>query len=158
MENNDCIPNLVLAGRGTLPRELTALIDGLDLTSRITILSDVPPVELPQLYQGASVYLQASHEEGLGISVLEAMAAGLPVVATDTAGTRETIVDRETGYLVPQTPPDAVATAIASCIAATLSTTGASMGACARQRCTAFFSGEATLTQFTKQYDKLLGM
>jgi len=158
IENNGRIPNLVLAGKGTLPLELTALIDSLDLASRITVLSNVRPVELSRLYQGASVYLQASYEEGLGISVLEAMAAGLPVVATDTAGTRETVVDGETGYLIPQTPPYLVATTIANCIAATLSTTGASMGACARQRCTSSFSGEATLTQFTKQYDKLLGM
>jgi len=158
IENNGRIPNLVLAGKGTLPLKLTALIDSLDLASRITVLSNVRPVELPQLYQGASVYLQASYEEGLGISVLEAMAAGLPVVATDTAGTRETVVDGETGYLIPQTPPDVVATAIANCITATLSTTGPSMGALARQRCTASFSGEATLTQLTKQYDKLLGV
>ncbi len=158
IENNGRIPNLVLAGKGTLPLELTALIDSLDLASRITVLSNVRPVELSRLYQGASVYLQASYEEGLGISVLEAMAAGLPVVATDTAGTRETVVDGETGYLIPQTPPYLVATTIANCITATLSTTGASMGALARQRCTASFSGEATLTQLTKQYDKLLGM
>ncbi len=154
---DDPTPNLILAGRGQLPSRLIALIDDLDLTSRITVLSDVRAVELPQLYQGASAYLQASHEEGLGISVLEAMATGLPVVATDTAGSRETVVNGETGWVVPQIPTHLVAAAIANCIAATLGTTGASMGALARQRCTAMYSVEATLTHFIEEYDKLLG-
>jgi len=158
LDYDDRTPNLVLAGRGKLPFKLIALIDDLELTSRITVLSDVRAVELPRLYQGASAYLQASHEEGLGISVLEAMAAGLPVVATDTAGSRETVVDGETGWVVPQTPTRLVAAAIANCIVATLGTTGASMGALARQRCTAMYSVEATLTHFIEEYDKLLGV
>ena len=49
-------------------------------------VNSVAASDLPELYHGASVYVQASDEEGLGISMLEAMASGLPVVATDLAG------------------------------------------------------------------------
>ena len=91
-------PDLVLAGRGPLPTGLATLIADLGLTGRILVRADVDRDELLGLYRQASVFIQTSHEEGLGLAVLEAMACGLPVVATDTerAGTRET--DRHRGH------------------------------------------------------------
>lgn len=96
------LPNLVLAGRGPFPVHLYNLLIELRLEDRVTIRSDVPFSDLPVLYREASVYLQASHEEGLGISVLEAMASGLPVVTTETAGTLETVAAGQTGWLIAQ--------------------------------------------------------
>lgn len=96
-------PPLVLAGRGTVPDSLHREIRQSGLSGdEIVIRQDVPQSELPGLYRGASVYLQASYEEGLGISVLEAQSSGVPVVATATDGTRETINDGVTGFLVEQ--------------------------------------------------------
>jgi glycosyltransferase involved in cell wall biosynthesis len=96
------VPSLVLAGLGELPASLTQLMAELGVAGRISVRSDVSQTELPSLYRGASVYLQTSHEEGLGISVIEAMASGLPVVTTETAGTLVTVNHGETGWLVSQ--------------------------------------------------------
>ncbi|MGH7932959.1 MAG: glycosyltransferase family 4 protein [Candidatus Binataceae bacterium] len=60
-----------------------------------------PRHELPNDYRAADLCVQASREEGLGFSVLESMACGIPVVAAETGGLRETVVDGETGWLFP---------------------------------------------------------
>jgi len=119
------VPALVLAGRGTLPSTVLQLLDSLTVGHNVVIRSDVQPEQLPGLYAGASVYVQASHEEGLGISVLEAMACGLPVVCTDTDGTRDTVVDGETGFVVSQEPASDVPQAIAGRIREILEGRGA---------------------------------
>jgi glycosyltransferase involved in cell wall biosynthesis len=57
-----------------------------------------PHRDLPLDYQAVDVCIQASREEGLGFSPLEALASGIPVIATAVGGLRETIVDGETGW------------------------------------------------------------
>jgi len=79
-----------------------------------------PRLELPDDYRCADVCVQASREEGLGFSVLEAMACGAPVVAADVGGLRETVLEGRTGWLYP--PGDAPA--LARTIAAVLDNPG----------------------------------
>ena len=71
-----------------------------------------PLTELPLDYQACDLCVQASREEGLGFSVLEALACGTPVVAAGVGGLRETIIDGRTGWTYP--PGDAAA--LAHCI------------------------------------------
>jgi glycosyltransferase involved in cell wall biosynthesis len=61
-----------------------------------------PKSELSALYQAASICVQASREEGLGFSPLEALACGTPVIATAVGGLRETIIDGQTGWTYPR--------------------------------------------------------
>ena len=57
--------------------------------------------DVAALLAAADIFVLPSHFEGLPMSVIEAMLAGLPVVATDIRGPREQVVDGETGLLVP---------------------------------------------------------
>jgi glycosyltransferase involved in cell wall biosynthesis len=68
--------------------------------------------DVPRLLAHADVFVLASHSEGLPLSVIEAMAAGLPVVASDVGGLRELVRDGETGTLVSPGDPTALADAL----------------------------------------------
>src|SRR5438132_4535625 len=153
---DESVPPLVLAGRGQLPAHLLSLVTNLGLLSRVTVRSNVGTRELSELYRGASVFLQTSYEEGLGMSVLEAMACGLPVVSTDTAGARETVVNGVTGWLVPQDSDPQVSALVADRVMEVLRGNGAAMGGRARQRCETAFSSEVALRRFTDVYEDLL--
>ncbi|GAA1025956.1 hypothetical protein GCM10009557_01920 [Virgisporangium ochraceum] len=151
----DPVPRLVLAGKGQLLPVNRELIEDLKLTQRIEVRTDVPEKDLVELYQTASVFVQTSHEEGLGLSVLEAMACGLPVVATDTAGSRETVVDGVTGWRVSQGSDEDVAAEVAKRIRQLL-VDGEAVSRQARRRCLDRFSSDATLDLYLGVYEKLL--
>jgi glycosyltransferase involved in cell wall biosynthesis len=68
--------------------------------SRVDFVGRQTELELVRLYQGATLFLLSSNQEGLGISVLEAMACGTPVIATRCGGPESVLVDGETGFMV----------------------------------------------------------
>lgn len=86
-----------VAGEGPRGSELRELARkrGLDNVRFRGFVDDVPA-----FLNGLDIYVQPSHYEGLCITVVEAMACGLPVVGTAVGGLTETVVDGETGYLV----------------------------------------------------------
>ena len=67
---------------------------------------------MPRLLAAVDIYVQPSVNEGLSLSILEAMAAGKAVIATDVGGAQEVLTDRETGLLIPPGSSSAIATAI----------------------------------------------
>lgn len=87
-------------GEGPTEVSCRALAKALGLDGRMHFLGTRGDV--PRLLAEHQVLVLASNWEGLPLSVLEAMRAGLPVVASDVGGTREAVVDGETGYLVPR--------------------------------------------------------
>lgn len=93
--------------------------------------------DVPELLAAASVFVLSSRSEGLPISVLEAMAAGLPVIASDVGGLREQVEDGVTGLLVPAGDVGALAAALERLVGdAALRRT---MGAAGRARAEALF-------------------
>lgn len=110
---------LILAGNGPLSTSLESMVLSSTWADRIEIREDVPPDELPALLASASVFLQSSREEGLGLAGLEAMACGLPVVATRTVGSTEYVRPGENGYLVELGPgaAEGLAAALAQVLA-----------------------------------------
>lgn len=81
-----------------------------DLRARVRFLGH--RTDMAALYRAADVYVLASHREGMPRSVVEAMLSGLPVVATDIRGSREEVIDQETGLLVPIANAAALAQAL----------------------------------------------
>jgi len=78
----------------------------------VRLLGHVPWQQLADLYRRASVFVMPSFYETFGISVIEAMAFGLPVVATRTGGLPEVVEDGVTGILVPTGDAEALADAL----------------------------------------------
>ncbi len=94
------------------PGDHQALREELQPPPRVTLEAAVDRAEVPAVFGACDIYLHPSRSEGLGISIIEAMAAGLPVIASRVGGIPEAVVDGETGILVPSEDPQALADAI----------------------------------------------
>jgi glycosyltransferase involved in cell wall biosynthesis len=101
---------LLLVGGGSLQAETEALAESLGLSGRVRFLGIRPDV--PELMTAADAYVMSSAWEGMPIVLLEAAAAGLPVVATLVGGNHEVISDKETGFLVPPRDSEALGRAM----------------------------------------------
>lgn len=102
----------VVGGGPELPR-LRARARELALGDRVAFLGEVPDEgAVRREYLGADVFCLPSLQEGFGIAYLEAMAAGLPVVAARAAAVPEVVPDGEAGILVPPRDPAALAAAL----------------------------------------------
>ncbi len=99
--------HFVLAGDGALRQEIETQAAQLGLTGRLHLLGD--RADASRLAAGFDVAVLSSLHEGLPNTVMEAMAAGVPVVATAVGGTTELIADGETGFLVPPADSEALA-------------------------------------------------
>jgi glycosyltransferase involved in cell wall biosynthesis len=108
----------------------------------------------PALYRNFDVFVSSSRSEGLSLAFLEAMACGLPVVATRSGGPQEVIEPEISGVLVPIEDP----TALAEGLQRTLVNADfrSSLGGAARERVVAAFSLESVLKEYASLYEKLL--
>ncbi len=91
---------LDLVGEGHLLQEMQALAAGLGLGERVRFLGQ--RMDVDQCLADAQISLLVTNWEGFPISILEAMRAGLPVIASAVGGNEESVQDGETGYLVPR--------------------------------------------------------
>ena len=94
-------------------REVEARIRELGLEDRVDLPGAESPAEIADELRRAVLLVLSSRQETAPVVVLEAMAAGLPVVATDAGGTRHLIEDGASGAVVPREDPQALARAIA---------------------------------------------
>jgi glycosyltransferase involved in cell wall biosynthesis len=101
---------LLLAGDGPERGNLEALVGQLGLTDRVRFLGDVDDV--PGLLATAHIFVHPSKSESLSNAILEAMAEGLPVVASNVGGNPEIVKDGRTGLLVSPGQPNELAFAI----------------------------------------------
>ncbi|ELZ01820.1 glycosyltransferase [Natrialba asiatica] len=104
--------HFLIVGWGPLEAELTQLADDLGVSDRVTITGQVPKEDIHRYYALADAFILPSKSEGFGICLIEAMAASLPVIATDIPGVREVVNDEKTGLLVPSSSPNKLANAI----------------------------------------------
>ena len=95
-----CTVDLVLAGSASPPDAFWDHVANLGLENRVRFVDHPSLAELVALYQNAAVFLLTSHEEGLGVVILEAMACAIPVIATRCGGPEGIISDGVSGFLV----------------------------------------------------------
>ncbi len=91
---------LIMAGRGQLRQRLETLADELGVADRVRFCGFVQHDELPNLIRSFDILVNCSRLESFGVSLLEASACGVPVVATRVGGVPEVCRDGETGFLV----------------------------------------------------------
>jgi glycosyltransferase involved in cell wall biosynthesis len=144
---------LLVLGAGPLKAELSQLAARLGLRQRVCFAGFDPNVT--RWMQAADGYVLSSRYEGLPMVLLEAGACELPAVATDVPGTREVVVDGDTGWLAPAGDPERLARAMRGLMRTPLKSRRA-MGKRARQRVVEHFSLEAVLDRWEQLYADLL--
>jgi colanic acid/amylovoran biosynthesis glycosyltransferase len=107
---------LVLAGDGPSKAHLQALTHRLGLSDRVKFVGFLTEDEVINELQVSDLFVLPSFVEGVPVSAMEAMAIGVPVIATNIAGTSELIEDRKTGLLVRPSDAEALADAVVTMI------------------------------------------
>ena len=143
---------VVLIGDGPLRGELTALARQLGIQNHVHFLGRQDHVH--ELLNLLDIFVLTSHSEGMSNTILEAMATGLPVVATDVGGTPELVVDGQTGVLVPPQAPDSLAQALAGLLANP--ERRGEMGRQARQRVEDIFALSVMVRAYETLYEQLV--
>ena len=142
---------LVLIGDGSLRQELESLVAQGDIGKRVWLAGSAENV--PQLLQAMDVFVLPSLAEGISNTILEAMACGLPVVATRVGGNEELVVEGETGFLVPRADPGAMAETLLHYLDD--DTLRDRHGAAARRRVEKNFSIHGMVNRYLEVYDEL---
>ena len=144
--------HLVIVGEGSERQRLEELVRKIGCSDRVIWAGYRDDVL--QLLPAFDLFIQSSHHEGLPNTVLEAMAASLPVVATGVGGTPELVVNGKTGLLVPPGDPAALAGAISVLLEKPESR--GKMGQAGRQRVKMHFSVDEMVRKTEQLYEQLL--
>ncbi len=143
---------LVLVGEGPLRAEAQALLAAADAADLAWLPGE--RADVPDVMRGLDCFVLPSLAEGISNTILEAMATGLPVLATRVGGNAELVVDSETGVIVPHGDTDAMAQALLA-LAGYPGLAGA-MGQAGRARVERQFSLPAMVSAYQGLYDRLL--
>lgn len=142
---------LVLVGEGETAASLKKLATELGVRDRVVFAGQRPSRAFFPIF---NVVALASHQEGFPNALLEAMAAGKPVVTTRVGGTPDVVANRVTGFLVPPRDPAGLSKALATLLADP--DTAARMGKAGRERASRFFTASVALTALEATYRQRL--
>ena len=143
---------LAILGSGPLEAETRALTAELGLAEVVVLPGRT---DIRDWLERADVFVHSSRWEGFGIVLLEAMLAGLPIVATRVSAVPEVVVDGETGLLVEAGDYAGLATHLESLL--TDPERAASLGEAGRQRALTEFSVGGMADRTLALYDEVLG-
>lgn len=143
---------LLIVGDGPLRSNLSEKISELKLGEMASLMGDRDDV--PALLRNMDVFVLPSLAEGISNTVLEAMACGLPVVATEVGGNRELVTEGFNGFLVPPNDPAALARALSSILSN--ESERLTLGENARQWVGQNFDWKRTVESYLGVYDELL--
>ena len=115
---------LLLIGGGNMRAEIVEHINKLGLQQKVFMLQEKKQLDLVDFYRAADVFLLTSNYEGMSVSILEALACGLPVVSTDTGETKLVVKSRFSGEIAGNNSPET----LARCLEAVLKEPGVYSG------------------------------
>lgn len=144
--------HLDLVGSGPSLESCKALAKSLGIENQVSFLGDRRDV--PDLLAQSQIFILSTHYEGLPISILEAMRAGLPVVATSVNGIPEEVVDGKTGFLAPRQDVQALADALHTLINSP--EIRQQMGEAGREKFEQEFTVERMINETREIYEKIL--
>ena len=144
---------LLVVGDGPLRQQSIALLEAAGCID----LADLPGArhDVPDMMRKMDLFVLPSLAEGISNTILEAMATGLPVVATNVGGNPELVEEGATGAIVPPSDPESMARSMLTYLAEP--DLLAHHGAAARRRIEEKFSMEAMVSAYMKVYDDQLG-
>ncbi|NMG28306.1 TIGR03087 family PEP-CTERM/XrtA system glycosyltransferase [Aromatoleum evansii] len=143
---------LMFVGDGSLRAELEAEVARAGVGACVWLVGERRDV--PEALRAMDVFVLPSRAEGISNTILEAMACGLPVIATRVGGNAELVLDGETGILVPASDSDALADALARYVG-----DGGMLrrhGEAGRQRAVEEFSIDGMVARYAQLYESLL--
>jgi sugar transferase (PEP-CTERM/EpsH1 system associated) len=143
---------LLIIGDGPLKETLLRQSAELKPGARVVFLGD--RLDVPEILKVLDLFVLSSVSEGLAVTLLEAMASELPIVATAVGGNPEVVIHNETGIIVPPQDPAALAEAITWMI--DHPEEAVRMGRRGRQRVIEHFSLEAMVHQYENLYESLI--
>ena len=146
----DLNAHLVIVGEGPLRKELEELARD---DPRIHLLGPRPRGETLKIVRGSDVFVLPSRQEGLSTSLLEAMAMGVPVIATAVGGNLELVKNRLTGLLIPPEDPEALLNALRELLEDP--SLAAKLGEEARRYVVKEFSWEVAYERYLRVYEEL---
>lgn len=148
----DEIPDtyLLIAGKGSEKEALTKLSEDLGLSQRVLFIG--LRTDLWEIYQLLEVFLLSSLTEGVSLTLLEAMASGVPAIVTDVGGNPEVVTDGVTGALVPLNDDKAMAKKIIELL--NNQRKWNSYASNAKKRITSDFSFESMMESYKKLYQQ----
>lgn len=142
---------LFIVGWGKLENELREIVEENGLSENVKVTGRVSNEDIYKYYSLADVFVSSSIREGLPIAILEAMAAELPVVATNIFGVREVVENDETGILTPPNSPYRLADAMKQALM-----TNEPLGECGYNRVLDRFDINQTTDLHIELYHELL--
>jgi glycosyltransferase involved in cell wall biosynthesis len=144
---------LIIVGEGPEEAPLRAQVEALGLTAQVEFAGFQPQAVVGEWMRRATVFVLPSLEEGQGVVLLEALASGTPVIASDVDGMRE-VVTSEVGLRVPPADPPALARALAKVL--TEREAWPRMSLAARQRAMQEYDWEVIGARFVELYRRVL--
>lgn len=142
-----------IAGDGPQMQILRSLAKELGIEDRVQFLGWQSREQLIELYKQANVFLFPSRHEGMPNALLEAMASGLPIIATCIAGSEELVLDDKTGFLVPSEDIEALRIALKKLL--NNPARREQMGFASRAHTEANYSWESTARQYALLLEKV---